>query len=67
MTNQTQSLIHDDAFLSAISGLQSFVLGTNADCEDAYDWVCDQSNISSFVVDTLAWDLFFETFISAQS
>ena len=60
------SLITDDAFLSAIEGLQSFVLGINADCEMAYEWVCDQCNIHSFVADDAAWDLFFETFTSVQ-
>jgi len=60
------SLVTDDAFLSAISGLQSFVLNTDADCDSAYEWVCDQCNIHSFVDDNPAWDLFIETFSSAQ-
>ncbi len=59
------SLVEDDAFLSAIEGLQSFVLDTNADCETAYDWVCDQCNIHSFVADNYAWDKFFWTYQSA--
>jgi len=61
-----KSLIYDAEFLSAISGLQSFVLNTDADCDSAYEWVCDQCNIHSFVDDNPAWDLFIETFISAQ-
>jgi hypothetical protein len=60
-----KSLIHDEEFLSAIQGLQSFVLNTDADCDSAYEWVCDQCNIHSFVDDKPAWDLFFETFSSA--
>jgi len=59
------SLVEDDAFLSAIEGLQSFVLDTNADCDMAYDWVCDQCNIHSFVADNDAWDKFFWTYQSA--
>ena len=59
------SLINDEEFLSAISGLQSFVLDNDADCDSAYEWVCDQCNIHSFVDDNPAWDLFFETFTSA--
>ena len=59
------SLVEDNAFLSAIEGLQSFVLDTNADCETAYDWVCDQCNIHSFVADNYAWDKFFWTYQSA--
>ena len=60
------SLVTDSEFLSAISGLQSFVLNTDADCDSAYEWVCDQCNIHSFVDDNPAWHLFFETFTSAQ-
>jgi len=61
------SLVEDNAFLSAIEGLQDFVLNINADCEMAYDWVCDQAGIQSFVADTPAWDLFFETFTSVDA
>jgi hypothetical protein len=61
------SLITDDAFLSAIQGMQDFVLNTDADCDEAYFWICDQCNIHSFVDDNPAWDLFFETFTSAQA
>lgn len=60
-----QSLIEDSEFISAIQGLQDFVLNTDADCDEAYFWVCDQCNIASFVMDNPAWDLFFETFTSA--
>ena len=60
------SLVEDNAFLSAIEGLQDFVLNINADCETAYDWVCDQCNIHSFVADTPAWDLFYETYVTAN-
>jgi len=61
------SLVEDDDFLNAIEGLQDFVLNTNADCDMAYDWVCDQVGIQSFVADNYAWDLFFETFTSADT
>jgi hypothetical protein len=59
------SLIDDSEFISAIQGLQEFILNTDADCDEAYSWVCDQCNIASFVTDSPAWDLFFETFTSA--
>jgi len=59
------SLINDSTFLSAIEGLQDFVLNINADCDMSYEWVCDQCNIHSFVADDPAWDLFFNTFVSA--
>jgi len=59
------SLIEDSAFQDAIEGLQSFVLDTGADSDMAYDWVCDQANVASFVADTPAWDLFFKSFLDA--
>jgi len=59
------SLVEDNAFLSAIEGLQSFVLDNTADCDMAYDWVCDQADIASFVADNDAWDLFFWSYQSA--
>lgn len=60
------SLITDPAFLNAIEGLQSFVLDTNADCDSAYDWMCDQAECHSLADDNPAWDLFYKTFLSAQ-
>lgn len=60
-----QSLVCDPEFLDAIEGLQSFVLDNNADCDMAYDWVCEMANCSSFVDDNPAWDMFYETWQSA--
>lgn len=60
-----QSLVCDPEFLSAIEGLQSFVLDNFADCDMAYDWVCEMANCSSFVDDNPAWDMFYETWQSA--
>jgi hypothetical protein len=59
------SLVEDNAFLSAIQGLHSFVVDNNADCDMAYDWVCDQADISSFVADNYAWDMFFDVYSQA--
>ena len=59
------SLVEDNAFLSAIEGLQSFVLDNNADFDMAYDWVCEMAECSSFVADNYAWDMFYETWQSA--
>lgn len=60
------SLVEDNAFRSAIEGLYQFVLDNNADADMAYDWVCDQAGISSFVVDTPAWDMFYSVFDQAR-
>ena len=60
------TLIQDPAFLNALEGLQSFVLDTNADCDMAYDWICDQAECYTLVDDTPAWHLFFETFLSVK-
>jgi len=59
------SLVEDKEFMSAIEGLQSFVLDNNADCDMAYDWVCDQADCHSFVNDNPAWDLFYFNWQSA--
>ena len=39
----------------------SFVDDTNADLDMAYDWVCDQLEIESFVDNLEAWDSFYFT------
>ena len=65
MKNQFQSLTEDRAFLGAIEGLQSFTIDNNADCDMAYDWVCDQADCHSFVCDNAAWDMFYDTWQSA--
>jgi hypothetical protein len=65
MKNKFQSLIEDSAFMSAIQGLYAFTLDNNADCDMAYDWVCDQAECHSFVADKDAWDMFYDTWESA--
>ena len=61
------SLVQDPAFISAIQGLQEFVLDNNADIDMAYDWVCDQAECHSFVADNVAWDLFYDMWDLCQS
>jgi len=60
------TIINNPDFISAIEGLQSFIFDTGADCDMAYDWVCDQAECSSFVEDKAAWDLFYDVFDSTQ-
>ena len=60
------SLVEDNAFRGAIEGLYQFVTDNNANADMAYDWVCDQAGISSFVVDTPAWDMFYAVFDQAR-
>lgn len=67
MKNKFQSLIEDRAFMSAIQGLYAFTLDTSADCDMAYDWVCDQAECSSFVCDNDAWNMFYDTWESAAA
>ena len=66
MKNQFQSLIEDNAFMDAVGQLPQFVYDTNADCDSAYDWVCEMANCSSFVCDKEAWDYFYNMFDSTQ-
>jgi hypothetical protein len=51
--------------LDALEGLQSFILDNNADIDMAYDWVSDQAEISSFVSDLKAWNMFYEIYDEA--
>ncbi len=46
------SLAENNEFQQVIEGLYDFVIDTNADCDDAYDWVCYQLEIQTFVANT---------------
>ena len=43
----------------------SFVNDTNADVDMAYDFVCEQLQINSFVDNEAAWNDFYDTWESA--
>jgi len=60
MSMRFKGIMNDSKFISAMQGLQSFVLETDADIDMAYDWVADQSE--PFVADLLAWDFFYDVF-----
>ena len=64
-TNNNKMLLNDSAFVSALQGLQSFVLETGADLDMAYDWVSDQAGISSFCHDPAAFDCFYDVYMDA--
>ena len=49
-------ILNNTRFIDALNGLQEFVLDTSADIDMAYDWVCDQAEIGSFVHDLGAWN-----------
>ena len=53
-------LLNDSSFISALQGLQSFVLETGADLDMAYDWVCEMS--APFANDLAAFDLFYDVY-----
>lgn len=59
------SLAENNEFQQVIESLYDFVTETNADCDMAYDWVCDQLDIQTFVADTYAWDIFFQVYSQA--
>ena len=48
-----------EAWDDVITQLEAFVNDTNADIDMAYDWVCEQLDISSFVDNEVAWDSFY--------
>ena len=45
----------------------SFVNETNADIDMAYDFVCEQLGIDSFVDNNTAWDDFYDTWEAADN
>jgi len=59
------SLVENDRFREVIAQLYNFVADTNADSDMAYDWVCDQCDIGTFVADTYAWDMFYDVYTQA--
>jgi hypothetical protein len=58
-------LLNNSAFISALQGLQSFVIETGADLDMAYDWICDQTGITSFCHDGAAFDCFYDVYAEA--
>ena len=60
-------ILNNSAFIGALQGLQSFVIETGADIDMAYDWVADQSGISSFCHDGAAFDCFYDVFMEASN
>lgn len=67
MKNKFQSLIEDSAFVDAIAQLPQFVNDTYADSDMAYDWICEMADISSFVCDNKAWDMFYNAWESCEN
>ena len=61
------SLAENNEFQQVIEGLYDFVTDTNADCDTAYDWVCDQLDIQTFVADTYAWNMFYDVYDQATA
>ncbi len=59
-------LLNNSAFVNALQGLQSFVIGTGADLDMAYDWVCDQAQINSFAGDLDAFNFFYDVYSEAS-
>ena len=66
-TDSMISLVQNSAFISAIEGMADFCFEMNPDIDMAYDYVCDQANVSTFVADGPAWDLFYDMWEVVQS
>ena len=45
----------------------AFVNDTNADVDNAFDWVCEMLDIDSFVDNEAAWDSFYSTWESCDN
>ena len=61
------SLLQNPKFIDAIQGMSSFCYEMNPDIDMAYDYVCEQANVSTFVADGPAWDLFYDMWEVVQS
>jgi hypothetical protein len=61
------SEMENDSFRSAIARLYDHMGTVKFNCEDAYDWVCEQAGIDTFTADQWAWDCFWNVYTSAQS
>ena len=59
------SLAEDSRFCDVIGQLYDFVADNNADADMAYDWVCEMCDISTFVADNYAWDMFYDVWQQA--
>lgn len=59
------SLVEDNDFRNAIANLYDFVIDNNANSDMAYNFVCEQAGIHSFVLDTPAWDMFYAVYTQA--
>ena len=59
------SLAEDSRFCDVIGQLYDFVTDTKADCDMAYDWVCEMCDIPTFVADTFAWNMFYDVYDQA--
>ena len=48
------------AFTDALDTMEAFFFEMNPDIDMCYDYVCEQCNISSFVHNNDAWDMFYD-------
>jgi len=60
------SQMENKKFREVIASLYNFIAETQLGCEEAYDWVCDQVGIDTFVADEWAWDCFWNVWDSAR-
>ena len=48
------------AFIDALDSVPAFCFEMNPDIDMAYDYVCEQAGIGSFVDNKEAWDMFYD-------
>ena len=61
------SAMEDNNFRAAIAKLYDHMGAVKFNCEEAYDWVCEQAGIDTFTADQWAWDCFWNVYDCAQS
>lgn len=64
-TTSNTTMMNNSKFFDALGQLPQFVNDTNADIDMAYDFVAEIANVDSFVADTNAWNLFWDSYTTA--
>ena len=59
---ETHMIHTSPKFIDAIATLPAFIVDTNADIDMAYDYVAEHAEVSSFVDNNKAWDMFYDAY-----
>jgi len=66
MENNATDMTITPAFTDALQGMADFFYEMNPDIDMCYDWVCEMAQVSTFVHNNDAWDMFYDAWESLQ-